>query len=98
MRLIAVLLMAVLAGCATVPHSATYTRPDTSAEQNAADKKYCKKKSIDEAMITVNGMYFSDVFHYLANQNMIRCMEDKGYESPDIHPGAYKQALPMGKQ
>jgi hypothetical protein len=93
MRLVAVLLVAVLAGCANVPYSATYTRADTSAEQNAQDKEYCKKKSIDDAMITVNGMYFSDTFHYLVNQNMVRCMEGKGYGSPDIHPGAFKQAL-----
>lgn len=93
MRLVVVLFVVALAGCANVPYSATYTRADTSAEQNELDKQFCKKKSIDDAMITVNGMYFSDTFHYLVNKNMLRCMEDKGYGSPDIHPGAYKQTL-----
>lgn len=93
MRLIAVLLVLVLAGCANTPYLADYTKADLNAAQYKADKKLCRDDAWNAALIATGGQYSGDVFLHFVQRNMLECMKKKNYEPIGIHPGAFKQTL-----
>jgi hypothetical protein len=93
MRLFAVLLVTALSGCTTAPFKVflgEYTKEGVTERQLKEDRDNCSRESMD---LYKNTAARGQVASYLMQRNMYECMKKRGYESPHIHPDAYRQAL-----
>ncbi|SCX94392.1 hypothetical protein SAMN05216420_101405 [Nitrosospira sp. Nl5] len=101
MRLIAVLMVAVLVGCAHTPWGYNFTRDGDIPKEYRADKSHCHNASWADAKEEV-GTTLNDVFLYLFEKKMLACMKDKGYkrvnDAARIHNLASHQEIQVGRQ
>ncbi len=93
MKLIAVLLIAGLAGCSTAPYKVFlggYTKEGSTSKQLSADRDACSKEAMEVFNTTAAR---GQVASYFMQKHMYECMKTRGYESTDLHPNAYRQEL-----
>lgn len=89
MRLVAVLLVAVLAGCMSGKvFLGEYKKDGATSAQISEDRNTCSKESMRVLDDTPGA-----VGSYLMQRHMVECMRAKGYEAVDIHPNAFKRSL-----
>lgn len=91
MRVAAVLLVAMLSGCANTPFRADYTKADLDPVAYKQDKSQCREEAWEYGK--QQDVTYSDVMLHFVQRKMLSCMRDKGYAPIGIHPDAYKQAL-----
>ena len=100
MRVIAVLLVAVLAGCAHTPWGYNFTKNGEIPNGYRADKSQCHDQSWSDAKKEV-GTSLSDVFLHLFDKGIVKCMAEKGYErvaSSRIHYVSSLEAVQVGAE
>jgi hypothetical protein len=79
MRLIAVLLLAVLAGCSTAPYHGEYIRgglPASYQDDREECREIAKKKATEEFF----GESWSTPWWHSVQKNTKACMDERGYE------------------
>lgn len=91
MRLVSVLLLVGLAGCANTPYRADYTKTDLDQAQYKVDKSQCRDEAWEYGK--QQDSTYSDVMLHFVQRRMLACMKEKGYAPIGIHPDAYKQAF-----
>lgn len=89
MKVIAVLLVILLSGCATGRvFLGEYKKEGATSNQVSSDRNICSKESMRILDDTTGA-----VGSYLMQRHMVECMRTKGYEAVDIHPNAFKRPL-----
>lgn len=98
MRLMTVILVVLLAGCAHTPWGYNFTRNGEIPQSYRADKNSCSDlawaAAKDEASTSL-----SDVFLYLYEKQLLHCMKEKGYQRVDagrVHYRSSHETVRMG--
>lgn len=101
MKLFAVLLLVVLAGCAHTPWGYNFTKDGDIPVNYRADKSQCHDQAWADAGKEVSSP-LNDVFLHMFDKGIVKCMEEKGYkkvyDAPRIYNIAYNERVQVGNK